>query len=636
MSRNLVLYEVSTELDEECARAMASFEHGPDERPRARARLVPPARRTRGPKQADDDAQLWAQKLHHKRKRLVLIVGGNMLMLLLLVGGPFYRGQQRARASFAAHAEFSSCLFATPAQRPAGIGAAHDEPQRFAAQALAHDPRWPQRCMPALARIAPESALFVLPSVKSSEARVQEATRVLRNELGAMKQHRPGMRLPERPLRALAQLREQLEKQGDAAGLLEPPRHATLRTSRATLPAPAQLPLYVSREAVVTLWGDDHALHAVGVDQPGVSYLEVRPGHPLRRARLPRPSSLLAFLRREQRSLLVWATNEARCRERGVTGCHGKASGVALASLPLFTFPSARYVAAHLAARADRGLVLQAQRLYLVSTTANGSKAVESSWFGESMLADESLPPLSTAASFAGEHDDVLLVGAAARVWALASDEGVLSVLSASEAHPLVSFASPTVPWVTACAQGDEVHYAAGNGRSLVLGAVGGGEPRSFQPVPLAIDDVFDEHDARRDRVQTVCSGRAPLAFVRAADDALLAVHCALQGAACVVLPVASKVSAFAVVPTGAGALVAYAESAERPQIYVRELDLTERSLGPARAPAACWEGGRGMCGQPVLERLGARILLAAREGTDLVLLESGDEGKRWAAPPIY
>jgi hypothetical protein len=36
------------------------------------------------------------------------------------------------------------------------------------------------------------------------------------------------------------------------------------------------------------------------------------------------------------------------------------------------------------------------------------------------------------------------------------------------------------------------------------------------------------------------------------------------------------------------------------------------------------------MCGVPVLARLGSRIVLGAREGTDLLALESPDEGATW------
>lgn len=610
--------------------------HEKEPRERRRARLVPPVRRARVRVASDDaEARAWAEKLHQKRRRLLVAIGGNALMLLVLVGGPFYRGQERAMASFSAHAAFVSCLFESPTHEPAGISASRDEPERFAQKAFKHDAEWPLRCLPQLARIAPESAIFVLPSVKTAEARVHEASRVLAQELKALTRHEPGMRLSTRPLRALAQLRDSLHILGEVSGLAELPLHTTLVPAARAAPRPAQLPVYVARDAVVSLWGDEQTLYVAGVDRAGVSYLEVQPGHPMRRARLTRPSALAGFVRGREHAFFVWRTPEARCRERA-EGCHGKASGIALAPMPLFALPPARYVGAHLSVRPDRGVVLQGGKLYLVATTERGRKTVESTWFDAYATTDPELPPLRTTQSFFGEHDDVLLLDGTFRVWALASDKGTVSLLSESGAQPLASFANDRVPWATACAHNDALYYAAGDGSSLVIGKVRGQVVRTWEPVPFASEHAIDERDPRRDKAIVACHAAGAVTVVSAADGALKAIQCTEESATCRVHTVAPKAQSKAVLPTPSGLLVAYSESVERPQIFVRRLDVARSALYEPVVPAACWEGGRGLCGEPLLAQLGGRVVLGASEGAELLLLESADEGASWSAPPVH
>jgi hypothetical protein len=79
--------------------------------------------------------------------------------------------------------------------------------------------------------------------------------------------------------------------------------------------------------------------------------------------------------------------------------------------------------------------------------------------------------------------------------------------------------------------------------------------------------------------------------------------------------------------------LIAYA-GRDNAQVRIRSLDVARRKLGAERIPAACWSNG-GLCARSSLARLGHRILLVAPEKTDLLALESGDEGATWTAPSI-
>jgi hypothetical protein len=75
---------------------------------------------------------------------------------------------------------------------------------------------------------------------------------------------------------------------------------------------------------------------------------------------------------------------------------------------------------------------------------------------------------------------------------------------------------------------------------------------------------------------------------------------------------------------------VAFAGAKNTAQIRLQTLDVRGQLLGTERVPAACWAPRGGLCGTPTLQRVGQRLLLGAREGTDLMLLESADLGESW------
>lgn len=603
-------------------------------------RLIPPKQRPRGSrKREDEDTRLWAKALHQRSRSLFVIVAGNVLMLLLLVGGPVWRGQARARATWQAHAAFASCLLGAKAASPAGIGAPDDEPERLSAQLFAGVSAWPGRCHGLLGRIAPESAIFLLPGVKHAELRVREAVRVLRVELGALSRFKHAERVPVRPLLALAQLRQMIRAQSEEAGIVELPLHSVIDGKHpAPLAAPAELPLYASRDAILSVWGNDLLLRVLAVDGTGVSYLEAQPGIPYRRSRMVRPASLRGVRRTETSTLLVWATPEARCRERA-DGCLGKTTGFAVAEEPVLELPKARFVAAHLAGRPDRSLALVAGKLHMTVGTLNRAKTVRDLLFSEALMVDETLPPIVPAPAWEAEQQDVVLFASAARMWALASghDEtmGTLSLADSAGSEPLVSFARPTLPWVTGCSEQDGIGYVTGDGATLVLGRVTETARRAFEPVAVATRDVIHDTDPGQDRVVRLCRKDGALSVVHTSDDELIAVFCADGEANCRSLSVAKDVRSFAALASAQGAIIAFSGDSTTPQMFVRTLDVARATLSEARIPSACWASSRGMCGRPILARLGARVVLGARQGTDLVLLESADEGVRWTTPSV-
>jgi hypothetical protein len=191
--------------------------------------------------------------------------------------------------------------------------------------------------------------------------------------------------------------------------------------------------------------------------------------------------------------------------------------------------------------------------------------------------------------------------------------------------------------WITGCADEQRFGFAVGNGRMVQLGELrrDGTALRvvSWPALPLATSRAIHPELGERDRVRRLCTPYGALLVARAADDQLLAVACAALDAPCRVLPIASKVEHFALLQTPRGALIAYAGSVF-PQVWLRSLDLATRELDPARIPAACWARG-GLCGRPTLARLGQRVLLLTPDKTDLLALESADDGESWSAPPV-
>jgi hypothetical protein len=119
------------------------------------------------------------------------------------------------------------------------------------------------------------------------------------------------------------------------------------------------------------------------------------------------------------------------------------------------------------------------------------------------------------------------------------------------------------------------------------------------------------------------------MVLLRDAKDTLRAVVCE-PGQPCSVSALASAVQGFAFELHDDQLLLAYAGVQNVAQIRLLTLDTQARVSVPERVPAACWAPRGGLCGTPVLARVGQRLLLGAREGTDLMLLESPDDGASW------
>jgi hypothetical protein len=572
-----------------------------------------------------------------KKRRVLLALLGNVILLVLMVGGPWLRGYLRTRALWRDFARYSACLYGGSPNLEPGLGLPRGSEAHFAARVFERAPDWPERCAPQLAALTPDEPIFLLPSVKRAEMDVRAAIALLKNELKALAVRVPGERLSTRPLRALEHLRAALSQHALAAGALEvPAADAFRRAPGRGLPIPTRVPLYASSDARVSLWGADSDFHALAVDRNGVSYVRVA-GGALEQARLPRPKLLEAFLPGPARGLFVWAMPRARCRERSA-GCAHKTIGLAPLQLPLSALPEPRWFGAHPAGRIDRSVWAGQARILVAAEAAQRQIEVRELLLPETAATPSAdLPPLPAAQVWrATTHGDPWIVELRGEPWVLvartAEHATELVRLIPSGAQVLAQLPAGKSAWLVGSSCNGGASFSFGSDSALLVGAIApDGQISLHAPLPLALHDVVHDNDSAHDRVRNVCSAHERLfALARDPKDNLLAISCQHDVAACQSRAIASGVHTFSALAFDDRVLVAYAGSKNLAQLRLQTLDAGGETRVAERVPSPCWAPSGGMCGTPLLEQVGARILLGAREGTDLMVLESADRGASW------
>ena len=152
--------------------------------------------------------------------------------------------------------------------------------------------------------------------------------------------------------------------------------------------------------------------------------------------------------------------------------------------------------------------------------------------------------------------------------------------------------------------------------------------PNAPATLTMGLPIALDEEDPARDGVALHCQPDAVTVFARDSDGSLRRARCTADACA-VGEPIASDIAGFAITQTQGGEVVA-TTGLTRTGIAVYRLDAQGNVTAPPVAPAPCWDPTGGMCGQPTLVFAGKRLLLAARDGADLLTLESNDGGASW------
>jgi hypothetical protein len=573
-----------------------------------------------------------------KKRRLLWALFGNVVLLVVMLGGPFARGILRAHQAWRDFGRFGACLYGGKTLENPGLGVPTGSEAHFAAELLGRAPEWPERCQTLLHQILADEPIFLLPTVKSAEIDVRTAAKVVERELEAVLERVPGERLSLRPLRAVEQLRAVLSRHALTAGVMEVPQDDAfaLDNKRHGLPIPTRVPIYAASDARLALWGGDSELHALALDSTGVSYAHVAGGS-MNQARLARPKLLESFVPSPAGGWFVWAMPQRRCRDRA-EGCATKALGVAALSLPLSQLPLPRWLGAHPFGRIDRSLWFRETQLSVLAEASD--KQLQLRAFSvPSEPTDQAateLPPLAPIHSLAS------VAASDAQFAALAGEPLPLFVSHSAEAttlwrldgegpRSLAQLGASNSAWLSVSTCADQVALAFGTERELLLATIQPDNSLLAWPaLPLGLTDVVHERDASHDRVQVVCAAdKRMLVFARDPHDALLAIVCE-PGATCAHRALANDVQSFTAQRMEEELWLAYAGSKNLAQIRLLGLDLKAEARVAERVVAACWAPQGGLCGAPVLARVGQRLLLGAREGTDLMLIESPDGGHNW------
>ena len=613
---------------------------------------------------------------------VVLAVSANALLAVLCLGVPYYRGHAQAESSLHAYSRFAACLLDAEPANVLGLGMPVGERERFAGLFMRGPASWPGRCMPMLRAIAPEEAIFLWPSVKQAAADVRALVKLTESELAQLGRSR-GVhgRVPERPLLALARLRGGLTLLARAGGSADEIDSDAVRFVKPS-PAiePSRLPLVAGASAPLSMRAGQDGLRAVALDGRGVSILRVAEGKVDRR-RVRRTSLVRGALELEGEPLLVWAMSPEKCAQ-AADHCAHRAMGAAVLGPEALVLPEPTWLGAHPHGRIDRSVrvglgrrldvlavddsagTLELRRFQLPPAAAEqaAAKPAAEPQAAQDPLAAAApksapLPPESrTALPASGAPSDALLLqDTLAAAYTVASGDGqdaflfsfgaaeVEGAQATSEALPL-GHARGQGAWITACEHDGGSVIAFGTETELVvthvLTALEASVPPPAVPnapsvvtsTPLALElgAPLTDDDPGHDRLRVLCDAHGTLLAIATADGALHAVRC--DDRHCIPTtdgPIAKHVASFDAVRTPSGAVLAYSLSDE-PQLRVLRLDSAGRAQEKATTPAACWDPAGGMCGKPTLAADSGRLLLAARDGSDLLVLESEDGGVRW------
>lgn len=554
----------------------------------------------------------------------------NMALAAALLGFPYVRGRLRAVESADQFALLATCLYGGVPTQTRGLGFPPLDREHFAMRATSADPAWPSACLEHLDSMRPEPAIFLFPTPKRAEEDLRRALDQVRAELSSLARNRtrgPLGAVPERPLRALAQLRAALSNRLEASDIPVDPNALAFEfddDAEEAIVRPSRIPLRTGVGGTFA-WRPEAAggLRAVLSDGRAVTEVTVTDGS-VELTQVRRPPAVRGMVLGPERGVLVWATGEATCAS-DPSRCAGRVLG--LAAMPE-SHEGARpsvWLSAHPVGRLDRTLRIEPGFAWVLSVAADGvgvdlRKFAIEPW--PTPGAEQELRPVAPILSTAlGQVADALLTPRGA-LW-VTRREGELALFGDSIPGAVrvpEPFAEQTRQ--VALSQCDAwISVATPGGIVLVHGGVPMQRPivRALREPLLGSSDVDDS-------VRMVCheGGVDVVAIDRRRN--VLCFRCAPEGCAGpeTIAEGASQVSA---VRGSDETVVAWTGDAEHPQIHVVRVE--ERFISVPEIPAPCWDSGQGMCGAPYLVVEGRRVLIAARESSDLRVLEVVPDGFR-------
>lgn len=500
--------------------------------------------------------------------------------------------------------------------------------------------------------------------------------------------------VPERPLLLVEKLRATLMLLAEAAGTDGAVKQSaiTLR-GQPGVHTPARLPIMGRPGGSLSLWGMPNGIEVVATDRIGISWLSLDDGD-IDRRRARRSGLVRGVVVQDQTPYVLWATPERRCQEREdrcarrATGFAPFDRGSDTLPEPLWLagHPHERIdrglwvrdrevvmlVRGHAGEQAEvRRFALP--RFELSEVTLDTQKPVA----GERVIA----PPESGVVA-----DALLLDGRPARALFMQRDvTGAITTTLKQEgggpSQVLPAVAGPDAWSLLAapCEGGAGVAFAYGTGSQVrvaflpapaatleadprapggsarepeapklgsPISAPGGAslaasagteqapsapkpgvlpEAQVTPPLETALLPVLDRDIADLDRARLLCDGKSTTLLYLDSDHRLWSRTCTHAGQCGEPRQKASRVRYFDALLHKGGPVYALSGDKTAQQIRV----LAETGKKPV-VPAPCWDPRRGLCAVPRLVSDGDRLILAARDGSDLLTMESPDGGKSW------
>lgn len=601
-----------------------------------------------------------AEAFRPDRRPFLFGLAANCLLAFVFLVLPYTRARLRATEAREAFADFAACFLGGERADDPGLALPAGEREHFADLVMHADRTWPARCDEALSTISPDQATFLFPSVKQADADTRAAIDLVREEAKVLRGDRARLgHVPGRPLLAFARLRGSLAMLLDAAGQADViDRNAIHFKHEADGVIPSRVPLSAATAATLFLRSDEGVLEAHALDQRGLSWARVDSGK-VEKHRPKRPR-LLRALTFAPEPLLIWALSEDRCRTLE-HGCTHRAMGVAPLPTVGQELPEAQWLTAHPPGRPDRNLVVHRQQLWVLALDA-GTAGREVRTFeierGTPPERDTVTKPAGTAAVEIeptraerlwglGDlpiRDAVMVAGPSPRLASAtvtaAESAFTLRTFEPRRSEQALSTLAGTEPFLLTCRTAQATWFAMFTEATAAAVRVTDAD-EATPSAPLVATTLergaawpFHADDPARDRVRLVCDEeRAVVLTLSPTDQPDGGLHAQVCSNDLLCSPrrtLATDASHFAALVRGDDLVVATSGTAEHGQILVQRFNALLHPIGNASAPAACWHPAEGLCGQPALVQDSQRIVLTARDQSDLLAIESIDSGATW------
>ncbi|AKF06920.1 hypothetical protein [Sandaracinus amylolyticus] len=586
---------------------------------------------------SDDGEEEVARAFRPGRRPGWIAAGLNATLALMLLGIPYVRGKLRATDAGAHYAALAQCMYGGRAVDEPGLALPPGDREAFAARVARADASWPEPCIAELRAMRPEPVIFLFPSPKQAEEDLRRAIDQAEAELVALQRARTeegGVgAVPERPLRALTQLRSALANLFTASDVtVDPNAPAIALDADPTIVAPSRIPTRTAASGVTQVRPEPGGLRAITSDGRSVSEAAVRDGR-VDFTQVRRPPAVRGITLGPESGFLLWITSETTC---ATDAQHCAARLLGIAPMRDVSEPTPRWwVAAHPAGRIDRAVRVEPGGVVRVIAVGEGGEGREMRRFvldpdaPEPASEDQVTPIVASERVALDDAIDALLVpGGVVRAW---RDAGALWIAGAG-IEPAMEVPLPgegeerPAPRQVALARcGAWTAVAMPDGVVVLDGA------RALAPITQALREPVLGASREDDAVRIAChdEGADLLAIDR--RRRVLRWACTTEGCGepQVVAEGASQMDA---AHGGGTTLVAWTGNAQRPQVRVARV--RGDVIGAPEVPAPCWAGpsggvGEGLCGPPTVVAEGERVLVTARDPQlgDLLVLELADVG---------